>query len=233
MIGYLSLGAMLFATWRLGRPSSALCGRGRGVLVATRQTVAFYGPLAYLDFPYAALVIWAAALEAQRVRGGAPRCSPFSRRRVAAARGMAPWPACTGCGSPIAQPPRCVAGARPDRDGAVPVGALRPHHRPAIPSSASPTRLRQGAEDRTHGLHDLIVDGPRILGQQVRPAIVAMAALGFVLMLPYHRHGRWLIVVTAATAAGLQRAGGGWHRREPALPAADHRPHVRRRQRPA
>ena len=199
VIGYLSLAAMLYATWLLG---AALFGPVAGVvaavLVATRQTVAFYGPLAYLDFPYAALVIWAAALEARSPRRGTPVLALLT---IAGLLRPEAW---------------LLAGlywlwllptlSRPRALRALALIATAPCLWVLfdLATTGDPTfsfshTTNAGMEDRTHGLHDLIVDGPRILGQQVRPAIMVAAALGYLLTIRYDRHGRWLVAVTGAT----------------------------------
>ena len=54
---------------------------------------------------------------------------PAHRRRIAAARGLATRRPVLVVAGAVAQPPAGAPGARPDRGGAVPVGALRPHHR--------------------------------------------------------------------------------------------------------
>ena len=72
-VGYLAVGALVVGVFAVGR---ALFGVAAGVLAAllvfTRDTLLFYGALAYLDVIFAALVIWAIALEAARPRRGVP-----------------------------------------------------------------------------------------------------------------------------------------------------------------
>jgi hypothetical protein len=71
--GYLAVGALVVGAFALARE---LFGVAAGVLAAllvfTRDTLLFYGALAYLDVLFAALVIWAVALEAARPRRGVP-----------------------------------------------------------------------------------------------------------------------------------------------------------------
>jgi hypothetical protein len=73
VVGYLAIGALVMGAFALGR---ALFGVAAGVLAAvlvfTRDTLLFYGALAYLDVLFAALVVWAVALEAERPRRGVP-----------------------------------------------------------------------------------------------------------------------------------------------------------------
>ena len=167
-------------------------------LVATRETVVFYGPLAYLDFPYAALVVWAATLESRSPRRGTPvlvllTVAGLLRPEAWLLAGLYWLWLAPSLSRPLALRALALIAAAPCLWGLFDLITA------GDPVFSFTHTTQVGAEDRTHGLHDLIVDGPRILGQQVRPAVVAMAALGFVLMLAYRRHGRWLIVVTAAT----------------------------------
>jgi hypothetical protein len=73
VVGYLAVGALVMAAFALGR---TLFGTAVGVVAAlllfTRDTLLFYGALAYLDVLFAALVVWAVALEAERSRRGVP-----------------------------------------------------------------------------------------------------------------------------------------------------------------
>ena len=220
--------ALLFATWRLG---TTLVGPVTGVLavalVATRETVVFYGPLAYLDFPYAALVVWAATLEARSPRRGTPvlvllTVAGLLRPEAWLFAGLYWLWLAPSLSRPLALRALALIAAAPCLWGLFDLVTA------GDPVFSFTAHDQAGAEDRTHGLHDLIVDGaadPRPTGRA--PAVVAMAALGFVLTLavrqarPLARRG------DRSDGAGLQRAGGGWHRREPALPAADRRPHVR------
>ena len=71
--GYAAVGGLVTGVFALGR---SLFGVAVGVLaaalVATRDTLLFYGALAYVDVIFAALVVWAIALEAARPRRGVP-----------------------------------------------------------------------------------------------------------------------------------------------------------------
>jgi hypothetical protein len=73
--------AMIFATflwlvagvYRLGRVAfTPLAGAAAAALLLTRLDYAFLAARGYVDIPYMAMVVWAAALEAQRPRRGAP-----------------------------------------------------------------------------------------------------------------------------------------------------------------
>jgi hypothetical protein len=68
-----SLVALAAGTYRLGRTAfGALAGALAAALLLTRLDFGFYAAFAFLDVTFAALVVWAAALEAARpLRGGA------------------------------------------------------------------------------------------------------------------------------------------------------------------
>ena len=88
--GYAAVGALVAGVfvvgWRLfGVPVGALAA----LLVFSRDTLLFYGALAYVDVLFAALVVWAVALEAARPKRGAARAGPARARRAGAARGVA------------------------------------------------------------------------------------------------------------------------------------------------
>ena len=73
VVGYAAVGALVVGVFALAR---SLFGVAVAVLaaalVATRDTLLFYGALAYVDVIFAALVVWAVALEAARPRRGVP-----------------------------------------------------------------------------------------------------------------------------------------------------------------
>ena len=96
-VGYLAVGALVVGVFAVGR---ALFGVAAGVLAAllvfTRDTLLFYGALAYLDVIFAALVIWAIALEAARPRRGVP-CSCCWRSPGWYGRRRGCCPPRTGC----------------------------------------------------------------------------------------------------------------------------------------
>ena len=73
LIGVTSLLALVAGLYRLGRatfgPFAALLAC---LLLLSRFHFAFYAAFAFLDVPFLALVVWAAALEAERPRRGAP-----------------------------------------------------------------------------------------------------------------------------------------------------------------
>jgi hypothetical protein len=67
-----------------------------------------------------------------------------------------------------------------------------------------------GTAGRPHGVHDLFTQAPRTLGQQARPALVVVAALGYVLILRTGGSQRRLVAWTAAAlvAFAVPVAGG-------------------------
>jgi len=70
LAGYLWLVA---GVYRLGRIAfTPLVGAIAAALLLTRFDYAFLAARGYIDIPYMAMVVWAAALEAQRARRGAP-----------------------------------------------------------------------------------------------------------------------------------------------------------------
>jgi hypothetical protein len=73
VVGYAAVGALVVGAFAIAR---SLFGVAAGLLaaalLATRDTLLFYGALAYVDVIFAALVVWAIALEAARPRRGVP-----------------------------------------------------------------------------------------------------------------------------------------------------------------
>jgi len=71
LIGVLGLVAVLAGLYRLGRASfGAAAGAAAVVLLASRLDFGFWAALGFVDVPYLALLVWAAALEAERPRRG-------------------------------------------------------------------------------------------------------------------------------------------------------------------
>jgi hypothetical protein len=56
---------------------------------------------------------------------------------------------------------------------------------------------------RPHGIGDLVTHAPRLLGQEARPAVVVVAAMGFLLAFCYSMHGRRMLAWTAATGVAF------------------------------
>ena len=73
LIGVTSLLALVAGLYRLGRATfGPFAGLLACLLLLSRFHFAFYAAFAFLDVPFLALVIWAAALEAERPQRGAP-----------------------------------------------------------------------------------------------------------------------------------------------------------------
>ena len=71
LVSLLSLVAALAGLYRLGRATlGAAAGAVAVVLLATRLDFGFWAVFAFVDVPYLALLVWAAALEAERPRRG-------------------------------------------------------------------------------------------------------------------------------------------------------------------
>ena len=65
--------AMIWGMYRLGRTAfTPLVGLIAATLLLTRFDFGFLAARGYIDIPYMALVVWAAALEAGRPRRGGP-----------------------------------------------------------------------------------------------------------------------------------------------------------------
>lgn len=70
----LSFGLLLYAAFRLGRAlGGSVAGAAALVLVATRPRIDFFASRAFIDIPFAALVLLAAALAAEAPRANATR----------------------------------------------------------------------------------------------------------------------------------------------------------------
>jgi hypothetical protein len=203
VIGYLSIGALLYATWSLG---TTLFGRWAGLLaaalVATRATVVFYGPLAYLDLPYTALLIWALVLEARRPRRGTPVLV------ILAIAGLLRPEAWILAGLYwlwlLPAVDRATAWRALMLVAVAPVlWALADLVATGDPMFSFTHTTHGSVEARPHGVFDLITQGPRLLGQEARPAVVAIAAVGYLLALRHSVHGWRLVAWTTATAVAF------------------------------
>lgn len=70
---FVSFLALVWGLYRLGRIAfTPLVGLIAAALLVTRFDFAFLAARGYIDVPYMALVVWSAALEAERTRRGAP-----------------------------------------------------------------------------------------------------------------------------------------------------------------
>ena len=202
-VGYAAVGALLVGTYVLGR---RLFGVAAGVLavvlLASRDTLLFYGALAYVDVIFAALVIWAIALEAAGPRRGLPVLA------VLAVAGLARPEAWLISGA-------YWLYARPDDRREAAKWAALVVAPPLIWAFAdllatgeplfSFTETRESAPDtgRPTGLSGLLAEGPRIIARTARPDVCLAAIAGLVVA---HRLGHLkllagaLVITAVATA---------------------------------
>lgn len=202
LIGYLTVGALVYATgavaYRLFGPVAAVIA---GALVLTRNTLATYGALAYLDVAFAALVVGAVALEAARPRRGPPVLALLA---VAGLLRPEAWFLAAGYWAWLARGDDRVAALR-----LLPLVAAAPLVWAAMDLIAtgnpaySFTHTRSAAEDfgRVVGVGGLVEHGPRVLGQELRPAVTVAALAGYALVLALARSPFLLAWTTAAGAA--------------------------------
>jgi hypothetical protein len=209
VVGYLAVASLVYATgllaYRLFGLLAAVVAAG---LIASRGTLLFYGALAFLDVIFAALIVWAIALEVQRPRrkgavlvllviagllrpeawflGGAyalyaARGDNRARVQLLAVSAIAPvtWFVC---------------------DLAVTGNRL---------FSFTRTRDATAATGKPSGVAGVLEHGPSVLVQSARPAVMVAAAIGLAVA---RRRGNLsillgaLIATLAATAIPV--AGG-------------------------
>jgi hypothetical protein len=203
VVGYLAVGALVVGTFALGR---ALFGVAAGVvaalLLATRDTLLFYGALAYLDVLFAALVVWAVALEAARPRRGVPvlvllAVAGLVRPEawlVAAAYWLYARPADRGealrWGLLVLAAP--VVWAAHD---------LLLTGDPTF--SFTTTTEATGRSGRPTGLGGVLTEGPRDLARTARPDVCVAALLGLVVA---WRRGRFGLLFGALAATAVATA---------------------------
>ena len=73
LLDVLSFVALVAALWRLGRAAAGAFGALLAAgLIASRLNIPLLSAIGFLDIPYCALVAWAAVLEVERPRRGAP-----------------------------------------------------------------------------------------------------------------------------------------------------------------
>jgi len=212
LLGWLALGALGYATYLVGsRALGSLVGSLGVVITLTRDTVLFHAGLAYLDIPYAALVVGAVAMELRERRRGVPVLL-----LLAAAGLLRPdaWLLALGYVAYLGQEETTqrrvtllvlalsapVAWALADL-----VVTGDPLY--SFVTAQEGTRLL----GRPAGAERFVLEGPRSLGQALRPAIAGAAAAGVVLSLVLLR--RRVLILCAAVAvllasSGLLAAGG-------------------------
>lgn len=197
VVGYLAVGALVVGVFALGR---ALFGVAAGVLAATlvftRDTLLFYGALAYVDVLFAALVVWAVALEAARPRRGVPVLAVLAVaglvRPEAWLLAAAYW-----------------VYARPAGRGAVLLVFAAPLIWAALdllltgdPTfSFTTTTEATGRSGRPTGLEGVFVELPRDVARTARPDVCVAAVLGLVVAWRAGRFGLLFGALVASTIA--------------------------------
>ena len=199
VVGYLAIGALVMAVFALGR---ALFGVAAGVvaavLVFTRDTLLFYGALAYLDVLFAALVMWAVALEAARPRRGVPVLI------VLAVAGLVRPEAWLLAGA-------YWVYARPPGRGALLLVLAAPllwvAHDLVLTGdptfSFTATTEATGRSGRPTGLEGVFVELPRDVARTARPDVCVAAMLGLVVA---WRAGRFALLFGALVASTVATA---------------------------
>ena len=199
VVGYLAIGALVMAVFALGR---ALFGVAAGVvaavLVFTRDTLLFYGALAYLDVLFAALVMWAVALEAARPRRGVPVLV------VLAVAGLVRPEAWLLAGA-------YWVYARPPGRGALLLVLAAPllwvAHDLVLTGdptfSFTATTGATGRSGRPTGLEGVFVELPRDVARTARPDVCIAAMLGLVVA---WRAGRFALLFGALVASTVATA---------------------------
>jgi hypothetical protein len=213
LISYASLAGFTYAVWRV---ASTLFGVAAGIvavgLLLTRDVVSVNTALAYLDVPFAALVLAAVALEVQAPRRGTPVLAvlavaglirpeawlmsglywlwllPVISRRDAAKTAVL-----------VASAPAVWLLA----DLAVTGDLLYSLH--------GTTEAAKTVSNRASGVRAIFTDAPRTIGQAVRPSLVfaGLVGVGLVVWLR-RRDGVGLLIITAAiTVAFLLPVAGG------------------------
>lgn len=203
LLGYLAVGALVYAT---GAVAHRLFGTAAAIvaalLVLSRNTLATYGAMAYLDVAFAALVVWAVALEAGERRRGWPVLALLA---VAGLLRPEAWLIAAGYWAWLA-----LTGDRRKALRLAPLVALAPLVWVLLDFVVtgeplfSFTHTRSAAEEfgRVVGIGGLVEHGPRVLGQELRPAVLVAAALGFLLSAVFER-SRFLLTWTLAIGAAF------------------------------
>ena len=123
LVSFVALAAGLY---RLARSSfTSLVGLVAAALVCTRFDFPFLAARGYIDIPYLAFVVWAAALEAAHAAPGHAGARAAGRRRAAAPRGVAAerpvlavagagaWAGGSACAAPCSSASAPWSGSRP------------------------------------------------------------------------------------------------------------------------
>lgn len=206
-ISYLSVGLLVWTTWLAGsRLFGVVAGVVAAVLVATRDVVTFHAALAYLDVPWAALMMAAVALEV-----GAPRNGERTLVILAVAGLLRPeaWFVTAMYWSWMLPQ---VDRRRALRLAVISASAPALWLLADLVVTGDPlfsfTGTRDAAATLQGGTSDaaaLFSAGPRILGQPIRPAVVVCALAGIILALVLRRRQAttaigWTTALTVAFA---------------------------------
>ena len=196
--GYAAVGALVVGVFAAGRSLFGVAaGVVAAVLVFTRDTLLFYGALAYVDVIFAALVVWAFALEAERPRRGWPVLA------VLAVAGLARPEAWLLSGAYwlyarpgtrslvlVVGPPLLWAGLDLLLTGD-----------PLF--SFTTTTEATGRSGRPSGLEGVLTEGPRDIARTARPDVCLAALVGLAVA---WRAGRARLLAGALVATALATA---------------------------
>ena len=203
LAGYAAVGALVAGVFVVGwRLFGAAAGALAALLVFSRDTLLFYGALAYVDVLFAALVVWAVALEAARPKRGAPVLVLLALAGLARPEA---W---------LLSAAYWLYARPPDRGRALRWAALAASA-PALWAvidllvtgdplfSFTSTRADTPASGRPTGVSGLLSEGPRIVARTARPDVCLAAIAGLVVA---HRLGRLWLLAGALVASGAATA---------------------------
>jgi hypothetical protein len=203
VLGFLAVGALVVGVFVVGRTMFGVwAGLLAAALVFTRDTLLFYGALAYIDVVFAALVVWALALEARRPRCGIPVLILLAVAGLARPEGwllsVAYW----------------LYARPPDRREAMRWGLLAvaaPVLWVAIDLvltgnpvfSFTTTTDDTAGSGRPSGLHGLVTDGAKVVARTARPEVCVAAIAGLFVA---HRSGHLKLLGGTLVLLGLGTA---------------------------
>jgi hypothetical protein len=203
LIGYLTVGALVYATALVAyRLFGVVAAIAAGALILTRTTLATYGALAYLDVAFAALVVWAIALEARQRRHGWPTLALLS---VAGLLRPEAWFIAGGYWVWLAhkRDRRTLLRLAPFVAAPPVAWVVMDFVVTGEPLfSFTHTRTAAAGYHRVVGVGGLIEHGPRVLGQELRPAVLVAAVLGFGLSV-FLARSRFMLAWTLAAGAAF------------------------------
>jgi hypothetical protein len=203
LIGYLTVGALVYATGAVAyRLFGVVAAIAAGALILTRNTLVTYGALAYLDVAFAALLVWAVALEARQRRRGWPTLALIS---FAGLLRPEAWFIAGGYWLWLARKTarRTMLRLAPFVVAPPVVWILSDFVVTGEPLfSFTHTRTAAAGYHRVVGVGGLVEHGPRVLGQELRPAVLVAAVLGFGLSL-FLARSRFLLAWTLAAGVAF------------------------------